>query len=189
VVVLDINNRLLELPRRHLAVEQDVQLAITPALQLRQAKEGRREAHSRGTAPDIPTLACEVPAGRVQHLAGEVDHRDLGDVVRTASDSSGERSQAHRAGLGDDGVRDGTQGSGVDEGDEDAEDGLSVVRSVVLRDRGADAEEHEEGAVRGGTVEEDITAAEVGAEGNGEDGGDELEARVDEAELEGEVCL
>jgi hypothetical protein len=66
---------------------------------------------------------------------------------------------------------------------------LSVVRSVVLRDRGADAEEHEEGAVRGGTVEEDITAAEVGAEGNGEDGGDELEARVDEAELEGEVCL
>lgn len=189
MVILDINNRLLELPRRHLAVEQNIQLAVTPPLELRQSKERARKANCRSPAPDIPTLARQVPARRVQHLTGEVDHRDLSNVVRSATYTRRQRSQANGAGLGDDGVGDRAQGSGVDEGDEDSEDGLGVVCAVVLRDGGADAEEDEEGAVCGGAVEEDVAAAEVGAEGDGEDCGDELEAGVDEAELEGEVCL
>jgi hypothetical protein len=41
---------------------------------------------------------------------------------------------------------------------------LGVVGCVVLGDRGADSEEHEETAVCGGAVEEDVAAAEVGAQ-------------------------
>ena len=141
VVILHINNRLLELPRRHLAVEQNVQLAITPPLQIRQPKERTRETNSRRPAPNIPALARQIPPCRVQHLTRQVNHRDLRNVVRSSPNSGGQSSQANGAGFGDDGVGDGPEGSGVDEGDEDSEYRLRVVRSVVLRDRGADSEE------------------------------------------------
>jgi hypothetical protein len=163
MIILDVDNRLLELPSWHLTVEQNVQLAVTSALQLRQSKERARKTNSRSPAPDIPTLARQIPPRRVQHLTSEVNHRDLSHIVGSAPDSGRQRSQAHGARLGDDGVGDWTQGAGVDEGDEDSEDGLRVVCPVVLRDRGADAEEDEEGAVCGGAVEEDVAAAEVGA--------------------------
>lgn len=66
---------------------------------------------------------------------------------------------------------------------------MGVVCAAVLADGGADAEEDEEGEVDGGAVEEDgATAGDVG-ERDGAHGGYELEARVDEAELEGEVRL
>jgi hypothetical protein len=189
MIVLDVDNRLLELPRRHLPVEQNIQLAVTPPLQLWQPKERARKTHRRSPAPDIPTLARQVPARWVKHLARQINHRDLSDVVRSSPNSSRQRSQAHGASLGDDGVGDRAESPSVDEGDEDSEDGLGVVCAVVLRDRGADAEEDEEGAICGGAVEEDVAAAEVGAERDGEDCGDELEAGVYQAELEGEVCL
>ena len=166
MVILDVDDRLLELPRRHLAVEQNVQLAITPTLEFGQSKECACETDSRSATPNISTLARKVPAGRVQHLAGEVDHRNLRHVVRPATDTGGECPQSHGARFGDDGVGYGTQGSGVDEGDENSKDGLRVVRSVVLWDRGADAEKHQECAVRGGAVEEDVATAEVGAQGD-----------------------
>jgi len=189
VVVLDIDDGLLELSRRDLAVEQNVQLAITPTLEFRQAKKCASETDSSSATPDISALACKIPTSRVQHLTGQVNHRNLRNVVRSATDSSGQSPQPHGARFGDDGVGDWTESSGVHEGDEDSEDRLRVVRSVVLRDRGADAEEHQECAVCGSAVEENIAAAEVGAKGNRENCGDELEAGVDEAELEGEICL
>ena len=149
VVILHINNRLLELPRRHLTVEQNVQLAITPPLQLRQPKERTRETNSRRPAPDISTLTRQIPPRRIQHLTRQVNHRDLSNIVRSSPNARRQRSQAHRAGFGNDGVGNGSEGSGIDEGDEDSEYRLRVVRSVVLRDRGADSEEDEEGAVCG----------------------------------------
>jgi hypothetical protein len=164
VVIPNINNRLLELPRRHLTVEQDVQLPVAPPLELRQPKERTRKTNSRSPAPNIPTLARQIPPRRVQHLTRQVNHRDLRNIIRSSADSSRQRSQAHGAGLGDDGVGDRAQGAGVDERDEDSEHGLGVVGCVVLGDRGADSEEHEETAVCGGAVEEDVAAAEVGAE-------------------------
>lgn len=60
---------------------------------------------------------------------------------------------------------------------------------MALGDGGADSEEHEKGDVDRGAAEEDCPAAEVGSQGDGEDGADESETGVDEAELEGEVCL
>jgi hypothetical protein len=164
VVIPNINNRLLKLPRRHLAVEQNIQLPVAPPLELRQPKERTRETNSRSPAPNIPTLARQIPPRRVQHLTRQVNHRDLRNIIRSSADSSRQRSQAHGAGLGDDGVGDRAQGAGVDERDEDSEHGLGVVGCVVLGDRGADAEQHEEAAVCGGAVEEDVAAAEVGAE-------------------------
>lgn len=189
MVILNINDRLLELPSRHLAVEENIQLAITPPLELGQTEVRADETDRRSATPNISALACQIPAGRVQHLTGQVDHGDFGDVVCASSDAGGEGAESHGARLGDDGVGDGTEGAGVDEGDEDAEDGLGVVCGATLGDGGADAEEDEEGEVDGGAVEEDgATAGDVG-EGDGAHGGYELEARVDEAELEGEVGL
>ena len=189
MVILDINDRLLKLPRRHLPSKQNIQLAITPPLELWQSEVRGNKTHRLSTAPNVSTLARQVPARRIQHLTSEIDHRNLRNVVCASADAGGESAQSNGAGFGDDGVGDGTERAGVDEGDEDSEYRLRVVRSVVLRDRGADSEEDEEGAVCGGAVEEDVAAAEVGAEGDREDCGDELEAGVYEAELEGEVCL
>ena len=87
VILRDVDDSLLEVPRGHLAVEQDVQLAVTPSLELGQSEVGADEAHRRSAAPDVATLAREIPAGRVQHLAGEVDHWDLGNVVSTSADT------------------------------------------------------------------------------------------------------
>jgi hypothetical protein len=178
LIILNPNNRLLKLPRRHLPLEQNIQLPVTAPLQLRQPKERTRETNSRSPAPNKSTLTRQIPPRRVQHLTRQVNHRDLSHIIRSPTHSRRQRSQAHGAGLGDDGVGNWSEGSGVDEGDQDSEDRLRVVGAAVLRDRGADAEQHQKGAVCGGAVEEDVAAAEVGAERDREDCGDELEAGV-----------
>lgn len=189
LVILDINDRALELPRWNLALEENVQLAITPPLELWQAEEGADEAYGRSATPDVSALSGEVPTRRVKHLTCEENHRNLCNVVCTSSDASGERSQSHGARFRDDGVCDGTQGSCVHEGDQDAKDCLCVVCAAVLGNRCANAEEDEESAVDGGAPKEDVTAAEGGTQGNGDDRCHKLETTIDEAELEGEVCL
>lgn len=95
MVILNINDRLLELSCRHLTSEENVQLAITPALELRQTKVCADEADRRSATPNVSALARQVPAGRVQHLAGEVDHGDFGDVVCASADAGGEGAQSH----------------------------------------------------------------------------------------------
>ena len=62
VVILDIDDRLLPLASGHLAVEQDVDLTVGPALHLRQVEEGDDEAEETGTAPDVAALAAEICA-------------------------------------------------------------------------------------------------------------------------------
>lgn len=147
---MDVDDGRLELPGRDLAVEQDIDLTVGAVLELRQEEEGHDPAHARRAAPDVATLARDVPACRVEQLRGEIDHGDLSDVVRRATDTRAQGSQPHRRRLGDDGVGDGSEGAGVDERDQDSEDGLCVVGAVVLCDRGADSEEHEEGHVDSG---------------------------------------
>lgn len=77
--------------------------------------------------------------------------------------------------------------TGVHEGDDDTETGLSVVRLVVLRDRGANTEDEQEHNVGSGAVEENRTTAEPGSQSPGEDVGHELETGGNEVELEGSV--
>jgi hypothetical protein len=60
VVILDIDDRLLPLASGHLAVEQDVDLTVRPALHLRQVEEGDDEAEETGTTPNVAALAAEV---------------------------------------------------------------------------------------------------------------------------------
>lgn len=189
MIILNINDRLLKLPRRHLPAKENIQLAITPPLKLRQAKVSANKTERRSAAPNVSTLARQVPARGVQHLAGEVDHRNLCNVVCASADAGGESAQSDGAGFGDDGVGDGTERAGVDEGDQDAENGLGVVCAAALGDSCADAKEDEEGEVDGCTPKEDGSAAANVGEGDREHGGDELKAGVDKTELEGEVRL
>ena len=48
------------LASRHLALEQDVDLAVGSVLHLGQVEEGREEADEAGGTPDVTTLATEV---------------------------------------------------------------------------------------------------------------------------------
>lgn len=156
-------------------------------LELRQEEEGHDPAHTSGTAPDEAALSGNVPARGVEELRGEVDHGDLGDVVRGATNGSAEGTEADGRGLGDDGVGDGAERTREDEGDQYSKDGLGVVGGAVLGDRGADTQEHEEGDVDGGAPEVDCAAAEPGGQGPRQSVCDELEAGVDEVEVEGHV--
>ena len=189
MVLRHVDDCLLEMSRWHLAVEENVQLAITPSLELGQAKVCTDEAHCRSTTPDVATLACQIPACRVQHLTGEVDHWNLCDVVCTSADTGRECSQPHGGCLCNDRIGDGTQRTRIHERDEDTEDSLRIICAAVLRDGCADAEKDQERAIHCGAPKKDVTASEASTQRDRQDGGDELEARVDEAELEGEVCL
>jgi hypothetical protein len=82
VVVLHIDDSALELPRRHLAVEQDIQLAVTPALEFRQAEVSTDEAYCRSATPDVATLACQIPACRIEHLTCKVNHWNFSNLIR-----------------------------------------------------------------------------------------------------------
>jgi len=62
VVVLDIDDSLLPLASGHLAVEQDVDLTVRPALHLRQVEESDDEAEETSTTPNVAALAAEVRA-------------------------------------------------------------------------------------------------------------------------------
>jgi len=65
VVLRHVDDSLLELPRRNLAVEENVQLAVTPTLEFWQTKVCTDEADRCSTAPNVSTLASQVPACRV----------------------------------------------------------------------------------------------------------------------------
>jgi hypothetical protein len=81
LVIAYVDNSLLELPSRHFAVEEDVKLAVGTVLELWQEEVRRDPADDRGAAPDVAALAGHVPAGSVEHLRGEVDYGDFGDVL------------------------------------------------------------------------------------------------------------
>ena len=184
MVVLNIDDGALELPGGNLTVEQNIGLTVGSVLKLRQEEEGRDEADDGSTSPDVTTLASKIPSSRVEKLRSKVDHGDFSNVVGGTTDTSAEGTETDRGGLSNDGVGDGTEGTGVDEGDQYAENGLGVVCSGGLVDGGNNTEEEEESDVDGSTPEIDGSSAEPCGKRPGDGVGDELEARVDEIELE-----
>lgn len=62
VVILDIDDCLLPLASGHLAVEQDVDFTVRPALHLGQVEEGHDEAEETGTTPHVTALSAKVCA-------------------------------------------------------------------------------------------------------------------------------
>ena len=122
MVLLNIDNRLLPLAGGHLAVEQDVNLTVRPALHLGQVEVGHEEAEETSAAPHVAALAAKVCTlcgksvavqmcwlGRVrgrsylwvQHVARQEDARDVDDVVATAANTGRQRSETNRGRLAD----------------------------------------------------------------------------------------
>ena len=62
MVIVDIDNRFLPLASGHLAVKQDVDLTVRPALHLRQVEVSHDEAEETGPSPDVAALAAKVCA-------------------------------------------------------------------------------------------------------------------------------
>lgn len=60
LVIVDIDDGLLPLAGRDLALEHDVDLAERTALHLRQEEEGDDEADETSGAPDVTALAAQV---------------------------------------------------------------------------------------------------------------------------------
>jgi hypothetical protein len=104
LVVLDVNNGRLELPGRDSAIEQDIAFTVRAVLELRKEEEGHNPADASGATPDVTTLACEIPPGRVEHLRGEIDHRDFRDIVGGATDTGAQSAKTDGGRLGNDGV-------------------------------------------------------------------------------------
>lgn len=101
---MGIDDSLLELSGRDLAVEQDIRLTVRTVLELRKTKVGRNKANNSSASPDITTLASHVPASGVEELGGEVDHGDLSNVVCGTANTGAESTETHRGRLGNDGV-------------------------------------------------------------------------------------
>lgn len=117
VVVPNINDRLLKLPRRNLPLEQNVQFSITPPFQLRQPKVPSNKTHRRSPSPNIPTLTRKVQPSRIQHHTREINHRNLSDVIRSSSNTRRQSTKSYGRCFGDDGIRNRSQRAGVDERD------------------------------------------------------------------------
>ena len=62
VIILNIDDRLLPLASGHLAVEQDVDLTVGPALHLGKVEVGHDEAEKTGATPNVAALAAKVRA-------------------------------------------------------------------------------------------------------------------------------
>lgn len=62
LVVPNIDDRLLPLPGLHLALEQNVDLAIRPSLHLRDPPPGHGKAEESRATPDVAAFATEVTA-------------------------------------------------------------------------------------------------------------------------------
>jgi hypothetical protein len=188
VVVLDINNGALELPGRYLTVEQNVNFTVRAVLELGQEEVGHDPAENSGASPDVTTLARQIPPGWVQHLRGQEDHWNLGNIVRGTADTSAQSAETDGRCLGNNGIGDRSEGAGVHERNNNTQAGLRVVGLVVLGDRGNDGEDEEERDVGGRAPEVDGSTAEPGSKRPREGVGNEAKARVDQVELESTVA-
>ena len=186
-VVLDINNGRLEFACGNPPIEQNVGLAVRAMLELGKEEVSRDPADDCSTTPDIAAFACNVPSRWIEQLRGEIDHRNLGNIVGGAADTCAQGAETDRGSLGNDRVRDRPESAGVDKGDDDAETCLGVLGLCGLLDRGADTEYHEHGDVKGRAVKIDGATAKPGGQEPRAGVGDELQTRVDQIELESEV--
>lgn len=81
-------------------------------LELRKEEVGHDPADASRTTPDVTAFAGKVPPSRVEHLRGEIDHGNLRDVVAGTTDTGAEGAKADGGRLGNDGIRDWSEGTG-----------------------------------------------------------------------------
>jgi hypothetical protein len=165
LVLPDVDDSRFELPSRNPTVEQDVEFTVGAALEFRKAEECRDEADASSAAPDVTALASQVPSSGVEHLRRKVDHGDLSDIVCRATNTGAQSTETNRRSFGNDGISNGSEGSGIDEGDDHTQTSLSVVCVRVLRDGGANTKQEEQEDVRGCAPQVDGAAAEPGGKG------------------------
>lgn len=132
LILVDTNDSRTKLPRRDLAIKQDVRLAVRAMLELRQPEVRRDPANQSSAAPDVAALSSEIPSRGVKHLRSEIDHRNLCNIVRRTTDTRAERAQTDRRCLGDNGIRNRTHGAGEDERDQYSQNGLGIVGRLAL---------------------------------------------------------
>jgi hypothetical protein len=124
LVVLGVDDGTLPLASRHVAVEQDVDLAVGAALHLWDVVVGQDQAKECRACPNIAAFAAEVSAlcglslsaicwredlGRikrtylwVEHVTRQEDTRDVDQVVATSSDTRGKGSESDGRGFAND---------------------------------------------------------------------------------------
>lgn len=88
LVIFNVNNGRLELPRRNTTIEQDVTLAIGAMLELREKEEGCYPADTSSTPPYVSALSCKIPTCWVEQLRSQIDHWNLRDVVSSSANTS-----------------------------------------------------------------------------------------------------
>jgi hypothetical protein len=102
IIILNIDNSLGPLARRHMTVEQDINLTERSVLHLRDEHPGQDGTEESGAGPDVTALAAQVPLVAVQHVAGEENAGDVDQVVGAAADAGGERPEADGGRFADD---------------------------------------------------------------------------------------
>lgn len=179
LVFMDVDDGLLELPRRDFALEQDIRLTVRAVLQLRKEEVSHHPAYARSTSPDVAALSREIPPCGVEHLRGKVDHGDLGNVVRSTTNAGAQRAKTNGRRFGDDGVRDGSERTGINDGDDDAQTGLGEIGMICLVHGGNDGEDEQECDIDSCTPEVDAPTTEPGGEEPGYCVCDELKTASD----------
>ena len=178
------DDRRLELPGTNLAFEQDVTFAISAVLQLREAEVGADPTDASSTCPDVTAFASEIPSGGVEHLRGQINHRDLRDIVSGTTNTGAQSPKADGRGLGNDGVWNRSKGTGKNEGDYDSKAGLGIIGRRILLNRSTDAENDQQNDVGSCTPKINCSTAEPWRNKPRADIGHESQTGVDQAKLE-----
>ena len=170
----------LELPRGDLPLEEDVQLAVGPALGLREAEVGPGQAEQGEAGPEEAGLGAPVPGGGVQHARGQHGDDDAGDVVHVAGDDDGLVLEARRRELRDERVRHrphrGVVGERVEE--QHAADGPLRGR-VAAVDESQESNDEKEDRKEGEAAQVDCASARDADQEPGEDGANRSETVLD----------
>lgn len=179
-----------ELASTHFLLEQDVQLAVGPALGLWKAEEGPDDAEEAHASPEETGFGTPVPGGRVQHPGGDDVADEAADVVQVAGEHDGLLAETGRGQLGDEGVADGADGGIVDEGvdEKHGADGPLSGR-VVARGQAQEADDEQQHVEDDETPQVEGTAAKDGDEIPGAEDTDGTEGVLDERHGEGVVGI
>jgi hypothetical protein len=117
-------------------------------------------------------------------VGGQVDHGNLCNVVGGTTDSGAQSTKTDRGRLRDNSIGNGSACAGENEGDEDTQNGLGIVRRRALVDRGADAKNDKQSDVGGCAPEINSSTTEPSRQTPGACVGHKLKTRIDQVELE-----
>lgn len=88
LVIVDIDDCPLPLAGWNMTIEQDINFAVRSVLHLWEPDPSHDCAEKGSAGPDVTALATKVSLVRVEHVAGQEDTRNVGQVVGTPSDTS-----------------------------------------------------------------------------------------------------